>query len=213
MTPTNQASGHYLVTGGAGFIGSNLTLELLTQGHRVTVLDNFFSGKRENLAFVGQHEDFPRRFTLVEGDIRDMDLLKRLFTEDHFDGVFHMAAIGSVPLSVEKPLFTHDVNATGTLNILDSARRHKSGTVVFSGSCAVYGDEPTLPKRETMPAVPISPYASQKYLGELYARNYQRSLPPSRRLPALFQCLRATPRPKLPVRRRDPHFHQQAFTG
>ncbi len=172
MTQETNGLKHYLITGGAGFIGSNLCLELLSQGHAVTVLDNFFSGKRENLAFVQDHEGFSERFTLVEGDIRDLELLTRLFGETHFDAVFHMAAIGSVPLSVEKPLFTHEVNATGTLNILESARKHQSGTVVFSGSCAVYGDEPTLPKQESMAAVPISPYASQKYLGELYARNY-----------------------------------------
>lgn len=156
---------HALVTGGAGFIGSHLVDALLRQGARVTVVDNLTTGKRHNLKDAGDG------VALHEGDIRDADLLRRLMKG--VEVVFHQAAVVSVPLSVAQPLESAAVNEMGTLTVLETARQAGCRRVVLASSSAVYGDDPQLPKRETMPLRPLSPYAVQKMTGEYYARLYQ----------------------------------------
>lgn len=151
-----------LVTGGAGFIGSSLVRALLERGDRVRVLDNFFSGKRENLADVISDVD------VQEGDIRDEAALKRALTG--IELVFHEAAIASVPRSMAEPVFCHDVNATGTLKVLDSAKRAGVRRVMYAASSSAYGDTPALSKLETMLPVPPSPYAVSKLAGEHYCQ-------------------------------------------
>ncbi|MBI2393614.1 MAG: SDR family oxidoreductase [Deltaproteobacteria bacterium] len=150
-----------LVTGGAGFIGSHLVTRLLGDGHDVRVLDDLSTGKRENLAHLAAAD-----VELVVGDVRDgatVDACAR-----GCEVVFHEAAIVSVPYSVEHPQTSHDVNLQGTLNVLLAARAQGVRRVVFACSAAVYGDEPTLPKREDMAASPISPYGIEKIAGEQY---------------------------------------------
>ncbi len=161
---------HYIVTGGAGFIGSHITRTLVELGHEVTVIDNLSSGKRENISGLlstGQ-------VTLVEGSITDLDLLKGNF--EGADGVFHEAAIISVPWSVGHPQETAAVNVMGTLNVLVAARDCGVKKVVVASSSAVYGDNPELPKREEMLPEPTSPYALSKmtgeYLGPVFSRSY-----------------------------------------
>lgn len=155
----------YLVTGGAGFIGSHLVEALACEGHVVRVLDNFSTGRRENLAGVqgGGLE-------IVEGDIRDATLLGRCATG--VDGVFHQAALVSVQESIEHPDFSADINARGSVNVLQAARLAGVKRVVLASSAAVYGDNPNLPLQETQPPQPISPYGLDKLYaekaGELY---------------------------------------------
>ena len=155
---------HALVTGGAGFIGSHLVDALLRNGARVTVVDNLTTGKRDNL------KEAADGVFLYEGDIRDADLLKRLM--QGVDVVFHQAAVVSVPQSVAQPLESAAVNEMGTLAVLEAARQAGCRRVVLASSSAVYGDDPQLPKRETMPPRPLSPYAVQKMTGEYYAGLY-----------------------------------------
>lgn len=152
----------YLVTGGAGFIGSNVVEHLVRQGRRVRVLDNFLTGKRENLQGVTGKID------LVEGDLRDLPTVRRVCEGVQY--VIHIGALPSVPRSVEDPVLSHEINVTGTLNVLVAARDAKSRRVVFSSSSSVYGDTPTLPKREEMMPAPLSPYAAHKLTGEHYCR-------------------------------------------
>jgi nucleoside-diphosphate-sugar epimerase len=161
---TQKKSSNILVTGGAGFIGSNLAEALLKQGHRVRVLDNFSTGKRANLIL---DETYPS-LEIVEGDIRDFPICQRAMKGMEY--VFHQAALASVPQSVEDPLTANSVNVEGTLNILLAARDEGVRRFIYASSCAVYGDDPTLPKREDMVPVPLSPYALQKYIGERYGR-------------------------------------------
>jgi UDP-glucose 4-epimerase len=156
-----------LVTGGAGFIGSSLVRALLARGDRARVIDNFSSGRRENLA------DLLDRIELVEADILDGRALARAV--DGADVVFHEAAIPSVPKSMAEPLENHAANATGTLAVLEAARRARVRRVVYAASSAAYGDEPTLPKREGMVPAPISPYGASKLAGELYLHVYARA--------------------------------------
>jgi len=151
-----------LVTGGAGFIGSHLTGYLLRQGHTVRVLDNFATGKRENLNRVMSQIEF------VEGDIRDLERVRHAV--EGVDCVFHQAALPSVPRSIADPLASNAVNVNGTLNVLVAARDAKVRRVVFASSSSVYGDNPTLPKREDLPPHPLSPYAATKLMGEHYCR-------------------------------------------
>jgi UDP-glucose 4-epimerase len=153
-----------LVTGGAGFIGSHIVERLVGRGHVVRVIDNFSSGKRENLA------PFASRVELIQGDIRDAKQVELAVAGR--DVVFHEAAIVSVPYSIEHPQETHDVNIQGTLNVLEAARRAGAKRVVFASSAAIYGDDPELPKRETMLPCPISPYGVEKITGEHYLRVY-----------------------------------------
>ena len=152
----------YLVTGGAGFIGSNICDELLARGHEARVLDDLSTGKRENLAHLGD------RVELVVGDIRDEKLLAE--SCEGCDFVLHQAAVASVPRSVNEPVLTDEVNVRGTLNVLLAARDAGVKRVVVASSCAVYGDDPELPKRETLRAWPTSPYAVTKLATEQYAR-------------------------------------------
>jgi len=149
----------YIVTGGAGFIGSYI-VEAMAGSHEVVVIDNFSSGKLENMS------RFPDNVQLIQGSITNLSLLKDAF--NGADGVFHLAAIASVARSVDDPRATHETNLTGTLNVLLAARDCGMRKVVFSSSSAVYGDEKTLPKREDMPPVPLSPYAVSKLAGEYY---------------------------------------------
>jgi len=155
-----------LVTGGAGFIGSNIVEELVARGNRVRVLDNFSTGKRENLwGFAGKIE-------LMEGDIRNIEDCRKAV--EGAEVVFHQAAIPSVPRSVSDPLMTNEANLTGTLNLLVAARDAKTRRVVFASSSAVYGDLPGLPKTEDMPLNPLSPYALHKLASEHYLAIFHR---------------------------------------
>jgi len=149
-----------LVTGGAGFIGSHLVEALVAVKHEVTVLDDLSTGKQSNLAGVKD------KITFVKGDIADVGVLKKVCAKQ--DYVFHLAAIASVPYSIEHPLETHEINTTGTLKVLLAARDAKVKRVIYSSSAAVYGDEPSLPKNETSPIRPQTPYALTKRTGEQY---------------------------------------------
>ncbi|NJD61127.1 MAG: SDR family oxidoreductase [Deltaproteobacteria bacterium] len=156
----------YLVTGGAGFIGSNLAEALLAAGHRVRVLDNFLTGKMQNLA--GFAERFGGSFELVEGDLRDLAMTRK--AADGVDFVLHQGALPSVPRSVADPVLSNGINVGGTVNLLVAARDAGVRRVVFAASSSAYGDTPELPKRESMTPRPKSPYAAQKLAGEHYMR-------------------------------------------
>jgi len=151
-----------LVTGGAGFIGSHTVARLLAEGHSVRVLDDLSTGKRENLAPFGGAVEF------LEGDITDVAAVERAVAG--MDAVMHLAAVVSVPVSVERTAFAHAVNATGTLNVLEAARRAGVRRVAYASSAAVYGAIADLPAREEAPLVPTSPYGSQKRYNEETAR-------------------------------------------
>lgn len=151
----------YLVTGGAGFIGSHLVEELVKKGEAVRVLDNLETGKESNMA------PWLRKIEFIRGDIRDADVCKKAYKG--VDYVLHQAALGSVPRSIDDPKTTSEVNITGTLNMLLAARDAKVKRFIFASSSSVYGDAPVLPKVETMPPGPLSPYALSKYAGETYA--------------------------------------------
>lgn len=153
-----------LVTGGAGFIGSNLTEALLRAGHLVRVLDNFSTGKKENLIF---EEAYPF-LDVVEGDICDLKTCRR--ATEGIEYVFHQAALPSVQRSVEDPVGSNEANVEGTLNILIAARDAGARRVIYAASSSAYGDTPTLPKKEEMIPNPLSPYALQKFIGEQYCR-------------------------------------------
>ncbi len=154
----------YLVTGGAGFIGCNLVRYILGKGHDVVVVDNFSTGKRENVA------DFIDKVEFIEGDIRDRELMDRAVKG--VSAIFHEAALGSVPRSVEDPQTSHDVNVNGTLTVLESARAAGVKRIIFAASSSAYGDQEELPKHEGMPPRPISPYAASKVACEGYMRAY-----------------------------------------
>jgi len=154
---------NYLVTGGAGFIGSHLVEELVRRGERVRVVDNFATGKRQNLAHVPSAE-------IVEGDLADLDVARRAVAG--MDYVLHQAAIPSVPRSVEDPITSNRANIDASLNVLVAARDARVKRLVYAGSSSAYGDTPTLPKIETMPTAPLSPYALQKLVAEQYCRMF-----------------------------------------
>jgi UDP-glucose 4-epimerase len=154
-----------LVTGGAGFIGSHLVEALVDGGCRVTVLDDLSSGWESNLASVAG------RITFLRGSICDRRMVAKAAAG--CEVVFHLAAVVSVPKTVDDPLGSAAVNETGSLNVLEAARGARARRVVFAGSSAVYGDEPTLPKREEMPPKPLTPYAVQKRVVEYYLSVYQ----------------------------------------
>lgn len=156
----------YLVTGGAGFIGSNTVDELVRRGHGVVVLDDLSSGKEDNLAEVRS------KITFMKGSITDIEVVQKAMVQADF--VIHLAARTSVPRSVKDPVDTNRINVDGTLNVLVAARDNKVKRVVFAASSSAYGDTPTLPKSEDMKPVPISPYGVSKYVGELYAQTFGR---------------------------------------
>lgn len=164
----------WLVTGAAGFIGSNLVEQLLRLGQTVVGLDNFATGHRHNvddvIAAVGTAA---KRFRFVEGDIRDLDTCRSAC--DGIDVVVHEAAIGSVPRSVEDPLRTHQANIDGFLNMLIAARDARTRRFVYAASSSTYGDHPGLPKVESQIGRPLSPYAVTKYVNELYAGVFERT--------------------------------------
>ena len=153
-----------LVTGGGGFIGGHLVERLCRDGWRVRVLDDFSTGRESNLAAVAEQID------LLRGDIRDAELLSKALRG--VEVVFHQAAVASVPRSVAEPIRTNSVNVDGTLGVLEAARHAGVRRVVYAASSSAYGDTPVLPKVESMPANPRSPYALQKYAGEVYCRLY-----------------------------------------
>jgi UDP-glucose 4-epimerase len=157
------------VTGAAGFIGGHLAEALLRDGHEVTALDDFSSGKRENAALLARNA----RFSLLEGSIADAEAVRRAVEGAKW--VFHLAAIPSVPLSMAEPERTTAVNVSGTVNVLETARRSGVERVVLACSCAAYGDGPEQPKHEGLLARPMSPYAAQKIACELYAQTYTRA--------------------------------------
>ena len=157
----------YVVTGGAGFIGSHLVRALVAEGHKVTVVDNLSTGDRKNLAEV------EKDIEIVVADVRDTDLMRRVCKGA--DVVFHQAALPSVPRSIADPWSTNDHNVNGTLSILIAARDAGVRRFIYAGSSSVYGNTTELPKRETMPATPLSPYAVSKYAGELYCQVFCRA--------------------------------------
>jgi UDP-N-acetylglucosamine/UDP-N-acetyl-alpha-D-glucosaminouronate 4-epimerase len=157
---------HSLVTGGAGFIGSNLVRHLLARGHRVTVVDDLSTGRFENIAQILADVHF------VEGDIRDQQRMTQLF--QGIDSVFHQAALPSVPRSIADPWASHDVNVNGTMSVLLAARDARVRRVVYAASSSAYGNTAVLPKVETMPSMPLSPYAITKHVGELYCHVFHR---------------------------------------
>lgn len=152
-----------LITGGAGFIGSNLTEYFLAKGYKVVVLDNFATGHRHNLAAVAAHP----QFKLIEGDIRNIN--DCVVAVEGVDYVLHQAALGSVPRSIGDPVTTNDVNVSGFLNMLVAARDAKVKRFVYAASSSTYGDSQGLPKVEGVIGKPLSPYAITKYVNELYA--------------------------------------------
>lgn len=154
----------YLVTGGAGFIGSHIVDALAAEGHEVVVLDNLSSGHKKNLAQAWD------RIAFIEGDVRDPATC--LHAAVGCDGIFHEAALVSVADSVARPRDNHEINITGTLNVLEAARANGVKRVVFASSAAIYGNNPELPKREEMLPEPMSPYAVAKITGEYYLRTY-----------------------------------------
>ncbi len=156
----------FLVTGGAGFIGSNLCEAILKMGYKVRCLDNFSTGKRENIEGFLSNPDF----TLIEGDIRDYETCEKAC--DGVDYVSNQAAWGSVPRSIEMPLLYEEINIKGTLNMLEAARQKGVKRFVYASSSSVYGDEPNLPKKEGREGNLLSPYALTKGVCELYAKLY-----------------------------------------
>jgi len=156
----------YLVTGGAGFIGSNTVDELVRRGHSVVVLDDLSAGKEENLA------DVRSKITFVKGSINDTEAIQKAIHQAEY--VIHLAARASVPRSVKDPLETNRVNVEGTLNVLVAARDNRVKRFVFAASSSAYGETPELPKAEAMQPKPISPYGVSKYVGELYASVFGR---------------------------------------
>jgi UDP-glucose 4-epimerase len=154
----------FLVTGGAGFIGSHIAETLVARGDRVRVLDNLCTGHRANLSGFGERIEF------IEGDVTDAQTTARAV--EGVDCVFHEAALASVPLSVERPLESHAACATGTVTLLDAARRAGVRRVVYAASSAAYGNQPTSTKRESDLPAPLSPYAAGKLAGELYCQAF-----------------------------------------
>src|SRR5260370_18180738 len=154
----------YLVTGGAGFIGSNTVDELVRRGHSVVVLDDFSSGKEDNLAEVRN------KITFIKGSITDIEVVRKAMHEAEF--VLHLAARTSVPRSVKDPVETNRINIDGTLNVLVAAKELKVKRGVFAASSSAYGETSTLPKVETMQLQPISPYVVTKYVGQPLCQSF-----------------------------------------
>lgn len=159
---------NYLVTGGAGFIGSNIVEYLLAQGDAVRVLDNFSTGKRANL------EPFLDRIDLVEGDLRDGDAVQRAVND--IDYVLHQGAMASVPRSIEEPVSTSEINVIGTIRLLDAAAKAGVRRLVYAASSSAYGDQPVPVKDENLLPMPLSPYAAAKLSGEFFCQAYSASM-------------------------------------
>ena len=159
-------SDQFLVTGGAGFIGSHLVRRLLADGGRVRVIDNLATGKRERL------RDLESAIEFIEGDLADPSMCENALSG--IDCVLHQAAVPSVQRSVKNPIETNKANVTSTLNLLEGCRKHGVRRFVYASSSSAYGDTPVLPKREDMPPNPMSPYALQKFVGERYCQLYFR---------------------------------------
>ena len=157
----------FLVTGGAGFIGSHIVARLVSEGHRVRVLDNLYTGSLANLADHGSAIEF------LEGDLRDPLAVAQAVAG--VEVVFHQAALASVPLSIERPLDTHAVCVTGTVNLLDACRKAGVRRIVYAGSSSAYGDSPEMPKRESHTPEVLSPYAAAKLAGEYYCQAFAAS--------------------------------------
>jgi len=156
----------YLVTGGAGFIGSNIVEELVRKGEKVKVLDNFSSGRRNNIAHLLD------KIEVVEGDVRDFWTV--IQATKGVDYILHQAALPSVQRSVNNPLTSNEVNINGTLNLLEAAKEYGIKRFIYASSSSVYGDTPTLPKIEDMPPKPLSPYAITKLAGEEYCQTFSK---------------------------------------
>jgi len=156
----------YVVTGGAGFIGSNTVDELVRRGHSVVVLDDLSAGREDKLA------EIRNKITFIKGSITDIEVVRKAMHEAEY--VMHLAARTSVPRSVKDPIETNKINIEGTLNVLVAAKELKVKRLVFAASSSAYGETPTLPKVETMQPEPISPYGVTKYVGELYGQTFGR---------------------------------------
>ena len=200
-----SAGSTVLVTGGAGFIGSHLVDRLCREGHRVRVLDNFATGRRENLAAM------PDGVELVEGDVRSYEQVHRCVSGCEL--VFHEAAVPSVPRSVRDPLTSHAANVTGTLNVLLAARDEGVRRVVFASSSSTYGANRELPAREQTPALPISPVRGRQARGGGLLPGVLRGLRAGNGRPALLQHLRTAPGPALRVRRGHTSVHHVDARG
>src|SRR6218665_3818737 len=165
----NNPNSTILITGGAGFIGSNLCDYFLSKGYKVVCLDNFATGHRHNLTAFSDNENF----TLIEGDIRNLEECNRAV--ENVDYVLHQAALGSVPRSINDPITSNDVNVSGFLNMLVASRDAKVKRFVYAASSSTYGDSEGLPKVEDKIGKPLSPYAITKYVNELYAEIFSRT--------------------------------------
>jgi UDP-glucose 4-epimerase len=166
---TNIENTKILVTGGCGFIGSHLVEALVNKGYRVRILDDLSTGKQENLSAIADND-----LEVIIGDVADRATVENAVRGCEY--IFHQAAIASVPKSINDPIGTSKINYSGTLNVLESARKQGVRRIVFAGSAAVYGDEPTLPKTESMPTHPITPYGVDKLASELMGHFYGRNL-------------------------------------
>jgi len=153
----------YLITGGAGFIASHIAEELIRQNQDIIILDDMSAGKAAN---INPDAEF------IKGSVTDKDLLDRICKTRSIEGIFHLGAVASVQKSIENPSLVHEVNATGTLNILNAAKDNHIRKVVLSASAAAYGDNPVFPKREDMIPEPLSPYAVSKITGEMYCKTF-----------------------------------------
>ena len=156
--------GNSLITGGAGFIGSNMTRFLLEKGESVRILDNFETGRNENIEPIRGDID------LLEGDVRDKESVKKAVSG--VDAVYHLAALGSVPRSLKDPITTHDVNVNGTFNVLLAARDANVKRLVLASSSSIYGENAVLPQHEELPLAPISPYGGSKAIGEILLKSF-----------------------------------------
>jgi len=181
----------YLITGGAGFIGSNIAAHLVEKGEQVRILDNLSSGKQENVEAILDKIEF------IEGDVRDFWTVTEAV--EGIDYVLHQAALPSVPRSVKNPLTSNSVNINGTLHVLEAARRAGVKKMVLASSSSVYGESEELPKHEEMTPSPLSPYAVTKQTGEY--------LPVSNGIFAVFQHFRPAAGPAKRIRRRGSEIH------
>jgi len=158
---------HYLVTGGAGFIGSHIVEKLVSRENKIRVVDNFITGKKENIL------PFKDKIEFIEGDIRDRNICERV--TEGIDFVLHQAALPSVPRSIEDPFLTTEINVIGTINLLYASANAKVKRLVFASSSSVYGDNPLLPMKEGREGIPLSPYASSKHAGEKYCQVFSKT--------------------------------------